>query len=110
MSAAAQAVAPAGGLEQVLALTAELRACVEAGNFDEAADLEAARRALLEDFFSVRPPAAELPRCVELLKELVAANEALVGLADHLQRALAREAETLGTGRKALRAYAGGLR
>lgn len=110
MTAAATYDGSADGLEQALALTVALRAAVEAGHFDEAADLEAARRALLEEFFAVRPAAAELPRCVELLRALVTANEALVGLADHLQRALARQAETLGTGRKALRAYAGGLR
>ncbi|MCU0976211.1 MAG: flagellar protein FliT [Steroidobacteraceae bacterium] len=105
MTAVARAAEPVDGLEQALALTAELRACVEAGDFEAAADLEAARRALLEDFFAVRPPAADLERCVGLLRELVAANDVLVGLADHLQRALAREVETLGTGRRAVRAY-----
>ena len=106
MTAAAAAIEPAGGLEQVLGITAELRRCVEAGDFEAAADLEAERRALLEEFFAAPPPAAELERCVGLLRELVAANDALVGLADHLQRALAREVETLGTGRRAVRAYA----
>lgn len=105
MTAAAVAFEPAGGLEQVLELTAELRRCVEAGDFEAAADLESARRALLEEFFAAPPPAAELQRCIALLRDLVAANDVLVGLAEHLQRALAREVETLGTGRRAVRAY-----
>jgi hypothetical protein len=105
MTAAAVALEPVSGLEQVLELTVELRRCVEAGDFEAAADLESTRRSLLEDFFAKPPPPAELERCVGLLRELVAANDVLVGLAEHLQRALAREVETLGTGRLAVRAY-----
>ncbi len=110
MTALALASPPAGPLEQALALTLELRGCVEAGDFAGAAELESARRALLEEFFATRPAAVELPRSVELLREIVAANDALVGLADHLQRALAREVETIATGRRAVRAYGGALR
>jgi hypothetical protein len=98
------------GLDEALALTGELRSLVEQGDFDGAACLEATRRAHLESFFALRPPADDLPRCVERLRELIAANDVLVGLAEHLQRALAREAETIGTGRKAVRAYGDALR
>lgn len=92
-------------LERALELTHELRARVEAAEWDAAADLEAERRALLEEFFSTTPPAAELTHAVAVLRELVAANDTLIGLAEHLQRALAREADTLIAGRRAARAY-----
>lgn len=97
-------------LDAALALTRTLFARVEAGEFEAAATLEAERRAQLELFFAGRPRAEDLGTCVERLRELVAANETLVGLAEHLQRALAREAEALGSGRRAVRAYGAALR
>jgi hypothetical protein len=97
-------------LDAALALTRTLFERVEAGEFEAAATLESERRAHLELFFSGRPRAEALGPCVERLRELVAANETLVGLAEHLQRALAREAEALGSGRRALRAYGAALR
>ncbi len=93
-------------LDAALELTHALRARVEAGEFEAAAGLECARRAHLERYFATRPAASELPHALARLRELVAANDALVGLAEHQQRALAREADTLGTGRRAVLAYA----
>lgn len=97
--------AAATGLERALELSRQLAGRVDAGDWQAAAALEAERRALLEEFFSVPPPAAELPRTIELLKQLLTANDLLVGRAEHLQRGLAREAETIGTGRRAVLAY-----
>jgi hypothetical protein len=93
------------GLELALELSRRLAGCVDAGDWAAAAALEAERRALLQDFFAVPPPAAELQQTIDLLRQLLAANDALVGRAEHLQRALAREADTVGTGRRAVLAY-----
>ena len=102
---AAVADVAASGLERVLELSRELAARVDAGDWEAAASLEADRRVLLEAFFAVPPPVADLPRTIDLLKQLLAANDLLVGRAEHLQRGLAREAETIGTGRRAVLAY-----
>ncbi len=101
-----QATVPeADDLDSALALTETLRGHVEAGRWDEAADLEAGRRFLLERFFERTPAASDLPRVVTRLRQLVVANDTLVGMADHVQRALEREADTLMAGKRAVRAY-----
>lgn len=92
-------------LERALAVTQALRERVEAGDWGAAAALESERRVLLEDFFSTRPPADQLARALGMLRDLIASNDALIGLAEHQQRAVAREADTISTGRRALRAY-----
>jgi translation initiation factor 2B subunit (eIF-2B alpha/beta/delta family) len=102
----ADAQGQAGGLERALQLSRELEGRVDAGDWPAAAALESERRELLQRFFATRPPAAELPRTIELLKQLIAANDALVGRAEHVQRGLARDAETIGIGRRAVLAYA----
>ena len=105
MTAAAAEAPRTAGLEQALDLSRQLQARVESRDWEAAAALEAARRTLLEGFFARPPPPAELHETVRLLKELVAANEALVGIAEHIQRGLAREAETVAVGRRAVLAY-----
>jgi hypothetical protein len=92
-------------LERALMVTRSLCERVEQGDWGAAAGLEAERRQLLEDFFAARPPAEELGHVVALLKDLIAANDSLIGMADHHQRLLAREAETIAIGRVAVRAY-----
>lgn len=93
------------GLERALELSRELKARVEAQDWEGAAALEAERRELLGHFFSSPPPAGELPETVRLLRELIEANDVLVGMAEHIQRGIAREAETVAIGRKAVLAY-----
>ena len=105
MTLAARSIRQTDDLERALELSQALRNCVEAADWPAAAELEAERRGLLERFFSGTPPAAELPDVIRLLKQLIAANDALVGVAEHLQRGLAREAETVATGRRAVLAY-----
>jgi hypothetical protein len=92
-------------LERALAVTRELRERVEAGDWGAAAELESERRRLLESFFARRPAASDLARVLGMLRELVASNDALIGLAEHRQRAVTREADTIATGRRAVRAY-----
>lgn len=92
-------------LERALAVTRALRDRVEVGDWGGAAELENERRELLEAFFARRPPATELARVLGQMRELIASNDALIGLAEHQQRAVAREADTVATGRRAIRAY-----
>lgn len=106
MTAVAQAAPRTAQLEQALALSRELQGRVESRDWEAAAGLEATRRVLLEGFFASAPPPAELAEAIRLLKELVAVNDALVGIAEHIQRGLAREAETVAVGRRAVLAYA----
>lgn len=105
MTLAAQALRRTDDLERALQLSQALRDRVEAADWPAAAELEVERRSLLERFFATPPPAAELPDAIRLLRELISANDALVGVAEHLQRGLAREAETVATGRRAVLAY-----
>ncbi len=91
---------------RLLELTTRIREGVEAGDWGAAASLESERRGLMERIFDGPPPAAELPAMTETLREVVKMNDALVGLAEHRRRALEREADTVATGRAAIRAYA----
>jgi hypothetical protein len=92
--------------EELLALTQRIRAGIAAGDWGAAADLEAARRTLVEAIFDGPPQAAELPAITATLREVVRVNDELVGLAEHRRRVLEREADTVATGRVAVRAYA----
>lgn len=92
-------------LAEALACTEALRVAVESGQWDEASKLEECRRGLLDRFFARVTPPEELERSIVRLRELAAANDALIGIADHVQRALEREATTVSTGRQATRAY-----
>jgi len=92
-------------LDRALAVTRELHARMEAGDWGQAASLECERRRLLETFFSERPAAADLARILGVMRDLIASNDALIGLAEHRQRAVQREADTVTTGRRAVRAY-----
>ncbi len=92
-------------LAEALECTEALRLAVESGRWEEASELEARRRGLLDGYFARVTPPEELAEAVERLKCLAAANDALIGLADHVQRALEREALTLDTGRRAAQAY-----
>lgn len=91
---------------RLLELTTRIRDGVAAGDWGAAASLESERRGLMERIFDGPPPAAELPAMTETLREVVKLNDTLVGLAEHRRRALEREADTVATGRAAVRAYA----
>lgn len=104
-SAAAGAGRGCARIDEAIACTESLRIAVESGRWDDASQLEARRRALLDEFFSRVTPPEELELAIAGLRRLAAANDALIGLADHVQRALEREALVLGTGRRAARAY-----
>jgi Flagellar protein FliT len=92
-------------LAEALDCTEALRLAVESGRWEEASALEERRRGLLERFFARVTPPEELAEAVDRLRRLAAANDALIGIADHVQRALEREAVTISTGRRAARAY-----
>ena len=92
-------------LEAALAVTRELHACMEAGDWGRAASLENERRRLLDAFFSEPPSATELTRILGVMRELIASNDTLIGIAEHQQRAVQREADTVTLGRRALRTY-----
>lgn len=94
-----------GWLAEALDCTEALRIAVESGQWDEASRLEECRRSLLDRFFARVTPPEELEQAIRRLRQLAAANDALIGVADHVQRALEREAATVGTGRQAARAY-----
>ena len=93
-----------GVLDRALAVTRELQAHIEAGDWGQAADLESERRRLLEAFFAERPAAADLARVLGVMRDLIASNDALIGLAEHGERAVLREADTVTIGRRAVRA------
>lgn len=92
-------------LAEALECTEALRLAVESGQWEEASALEEQRRGLLDRFFARVTPPEELAEAVDRLKRLAAANDTLIGIADHVQRALEREAVTVSTGRRAARAY-----
>ena len=94
-------------LAEALDCTEALRVAVESGQWDEASRLEDCRRSLLDRFFARVTPPEELEQAIARLRQLAAANDALIGIADHVQRALEREATTVNTGRQATRAYLG---
>lgn len=96
-----------GGLALVLEQTAHLHRLVAGGAWDAAAAVEAERRGLLEQFFAVPPPPAELPAVVAQLRELIQANERLIELGAELRRSTALESQQATVGRRAVRAYAG---
>lgn len=95
----------AADIAQLLELTRRMRDRVEAGEWGEAADLEAERRAVVERVFDVAPSAAELPVLTATLREVVRLNDELIGHAEHKRRALEREADTVALGRTAVHAY-----
>lgn len=102
--------APAPGqgcafLAEALDCTEALRLAVESGEWDRASQLEERRRGLLDRFFARVTPPEELAEAVERLKRLAAANDVLIGIADHVQRALEREVLTVDAGRRAAHAY-----
>lgn len=92
-------------LTEALDCTESLRLAVESGRWEEASALEERRRDLLDRFFARVTPPEELADAVDRLRRLAAANDTLIGIADHVQRALEREAVTVSTGRRAARAY-----
>ena len=96
---------PHDALDQALEVTRELRVRMEAGDWGQAAVLEGERRRLLETFFAERPAATDLTRVLGVMRELIASNDALIGLAEHQQRSVQRDADTLNVGRRAVRAY-----
>ena len=97
----------AGGLARVLEQTASLHRLVAGGAWQAAAEVEAERRGLLEQFFAVPPPAAELPAILAQLRPLIEANERLIELGAQLRRRTAQESQQATMGRRAVRAYAG---
>ncbi len=103
--APAIAVQRAADFACLVELTRRMRDRLEAGEWGDAADLEAERRVVIERVFDVAPSAAELPVLTATLREVVRLNDELIGFAEHRRRALEREADTLAVGRSAVRAY-----
>lgn len=105
MSAAHEPGPGCAFLAEALECTDALRLAVESGEWGKASELEQRRRGLLDQFFARVTPPEELAEAVERLKRLAAANDVLIGIAGHVQRALEREVLTIDTGRRATLAY-----
>lgn len=105
MSAAHEPGPGCAFLAEALECTDALRLAVESGEWEKASELEQRRRGLLDQFFARVTPPEELAEAVERLKRLAAANDVLIGIAGHVQRALEREVLTIDTGRRATLAY-----
>ena len=83
--------------------TEKVRSAISEGRWEEAAALEAKRRAALEQFIAQsRERGAEL---ADRLQRLQAMTQHVMGEVLHHQRRLEREVFTLQQGRKAVRAY-----
>ncbi|MBS0373526.1 MAG: flagellar protein FliT [Proteobacteria bacterium] len=107
---ASEVAAPPEAHAELLRLTGELKVALERGDWGAAAELELARRGVVEEIFDRRPADAALPALTAALREVVRINDELIGLAEHRRRALAREIDLLSVGREARRRYAGATR
>src|SRR5690606_5986446 len=106
--AASEPVSPAAGREidvsHVLAMTLQVEAAISAGDWQQAADLEAQRRAALVDLLSRRGGEIE-PSLRDALSGIVSRTHRMIGEAHHHRRALLMEASIVRTGRKAVDEY-----
>lgn len=89
-------------MNTVLDLTDRVEAAIEAGDWIEAQQLEAERRRLLEQL-AFAPDAGDVKPTFAALEER---NFKLIGLVQHLQRRVLREAAVARTARDGAAAYA----
>jgi len=64
------------GLDQILALTEQVEACLDSGDWAKAAEHNARRQTLLSRLFAGREPGDIAPETREVLRDILARNEA----------------------------------
>jgi hypothetical protein len=90
-------------LREVLELTDQVQAAIDAGDWQRAQGLEEQRRARLEQLVVEQSASAHLGAA---LSELAANNHRLIGLVEHHKRRVLREAATVKTAHAGAAAYA----
>lgn len=95
----------AADLSVVIALTAQVEAAMADGDWQQAADLEAQRRAALSALLGTRGVAAVDPELRDALAGILSRTHRLLGEAHHHRRALLRDAEMVRLGRRAASEY-----
>jgi hypothetical protein len=90
-------------LETLLELTDRVQSAIDAGDWQRANELEAERRALLEQLVHAGAGDAELTAGLSALQQR---THALIGLAEHHRRRVLREATMVRTGHAAAAHYA----
>ena len=107
MSAPAAAIRAdrAADFARLVEVTRTLKRDFEAAHWNEVAELEVERRAIMERVFDETPTAAELPVLTSALREVVKLNDELIGLAEHRRRTLGRELDLTLRGQRAGNAY-----
>lgn len=94
-------------MKTLLAATAAVGDAINAGDWEEAAQLEAQRREALQTFIQEQlDQDADPGRLAETIQDLHRRTYRLLGEADHHQRKLVREAFVARTGRQAVATYA----
>jgi hypothetical protein len=92
-------------LSSILDLTEQVQNAIDAGDWQQASDLESQRRAQLESFIAERgigEPGGDVRTALEALQ---LRNQRMLGEAHHHRRRVLREASTIKTGQSAARAY-----
>ena len=91
-------------LAAVIALTERVQTAITAGEWAQASELETQRRELLARFLDEQR-GSDMEGLVATLTDLQNTHNRLIGELFHHRRRLAREATTVRTGRRAVRAY-----
>jgi len=93
-------------LARVLALTEQVEAAIAAGEWQQAADLEAQRRATLVGLLERQSASSSIaPELRAAITNVVSRTHHLIGQAHHHRRTLLREASMIRLGRKAADEY-----
>lgn len=87
----------------VLELTDQVQAAIDGGDWPRAQEVEAQRRALLEELAAAANAGADLKQTFAALEQR---NRRLIGLVEHHKRRILREAAVARTGQEGAAAYA----
>jgi hypothetical protein len=90
-------------LQDLLELTDRVHLAIDAGDWQQANELETERRAKLEQLVVAGAGGADLTTCLD---ELQQRTYRLIGLTEHQRRRVLREASTVTTGHAAAARYA----
>jgi len=91
-------------LPRIIALTREMLALAQAGEWDGLVVIEAQRRVLLDARLHGAKPNV-LAACAGQLRDMLAMDNAIIALAEQAKEAVGEELKQFGKGRKALSAY-----
>ena len=95
---------PTPQLEAIIALTERVQSAITTGEWSQASELEDERRKALAQFIE-QHRASGLEAMSDELTDLQNTHNRLIGELFHHRRRLVREATTVRTGRRAVRAY-----